>query len=64
MESVSQWWRTHSKDVQGKNKLNHFAVYLKLTQHCKLTILQLNTHTQTPKNPPKLFSVINEGMDI
>ena len=21
--------------------MNHFAVYLKLTQHCKLTILQL-----------------------
>ena len=23
-----------------KNELNHFAVYMKLTQHCKSTILQ------------------------
>ena len=39
-------------------KLNHFAVHLKLTQHCKSTILQLkNQHLGFPggtvvKNPP------------
>ena len=27
--------------------LNHFAVYLKLTQHCKLTILQLRKRKNT-----------------
>ena len=38
--------------------LNHFAIYLKLTQHCKSTILQLKKKVRdfpggpVVKNPP------------
>ena len=33
-------------------KLNHFAVYLKLTQHCKLTIFQLKIFKCLKKKEP------------
>ena len=31
-------------------KVNHFAVYLKLTQHCKSTILQCKKKIKLKKN--------------
>ena len=40
-------------------KLNHFAVYLKLTQHCKSTILQFKIKKKKKRN--QLESKSNVG---
>ena len=34
--------------------MNHFAVHLKLTQHCKSTTLQIHTHAHTYTHTHKL----------
>ena len=42
-------------------KLNHFAVQLKLMQHCKSTIFQLKKKTWKKKKPKK-FQETNSKM--
>ena len=43
--------------------MNHFAIYLKLIQHCKSTILQLKQQQGFPKLYTNIFRTRNNVLD-